>query len=158
MCYETIRQLNINIDHAAVFSEQSLQNDEYVRFYTSYTVLKTLYDFVVPPIEYFNKNPTKLTSFQEFMVVLAKLRLDSPLKNFVYKFNVSVATVSRVLLKWLTVLDTKLRPLIKWPERDVLFISTLSCYPASFGKKVVVILDCFEIFIERPSNLLLSKS
>lgn len=52
---------------------------------------------------------TKLTSFQEFMIVLVKLRLDSPLKEFAYKFGVSVATVSRILLKWLTIMDIKLR-------------------------------------------------
>ena len=55
-------------------------------------------------------------------------------------------------------MDTKLRHLIKWPERDVLLISTPACYRASFGKKVVVIIDCFEIFIDRPSNLLARAS
>ena len=28
------------------------------------------------------------------------------------------------------------------------------CFKVSFGKKVAVIIDCFEVFIERPSNLL----
>lgn len=108
----------------------------------------------MPPVKYFNRNPTKLTNFQEFMIVLVKLRLDSPLQDFAYKFDISVPTASRILLKWLTILDTKLKPLIKWPEREVLWISTPACYRVSFGKKVVVILDCFEVFIERPSNLL----
>ena len=27
------------------------------------------------------------------------------------------------------------------------------CFIESFGKKVAIIIDCFEIFIERPSNL-----
>ena len=50
--------------------------------------------------------------------------------------------------------DIKLRLLIKWPEREVLWISTTACYRASFGKTVVVIIDCFEVFIKRPFNLL----
>lgn len=33
-------------------------------------------------------------------------------------------------------------------------ILTPACYHASFGKKVVVIIECFEVFIERLSNLL----
>ena len=41
-----------------------------------------------------------------------------------------------------------------WPEREVLWISTPACYRASFGKNVMVIIDCFEVFIDRPSNLL----
>ena len=81
-------------------------------------------------------------------------QLDSPLQEYAYKFDVSVATVSLILLKWLAILDTKLKPLIKWPEREVLWISIPACYRSSFGKKVVVIIDCFEVVIERPSNLL----
>ena len=65
-----------------------------------------------------------------------------------------MATVSRILLKGLANLDTKLKPLIKWPEREVLWISTPACYRCSFGKKVVLIIDCFEVIIERPSNLI----
>ena len=30
----------------------------------------------------------------------------------------------------------------------------LVCFQYSFGKKVTVIIDCFEVFIEKPSNLL----
>ena len=135
----------------------SLYNDHCVRFYTglhSFRVLKAVFEFVAPSMKFANRNPTKLTVFQEFMIVMAKLRLDSPLQEFAYKFDVSVATVPRILLKWLAILDTKLKPLIKWPEREVLWISTPACYHSSFGKKVVVIIHCFEVFIERPSNLL----
>lgn len=28
------------------------------------------------------------------------------------------------------------------------------CFRAEFGDKVAVVIDCFEVFIERPSNLL----
>lgn len=157
--YETIRKLRGTITHNAPFSEESLHNDERVKFYTglpTFKLLKSLFDFVEPPPDTWHA--TKLTSFQEFMIVLAKLRLDSPLKDFVYKFDVSLATVSRVLLKWLTIMDVKLRPLIKWPDRETLWVSTPACYRASFGKKVAVILDCFEIFTDRPSNLLTRAS
>ena len=95
-CYETIRALEKKVSDSAAFSEQFLQNDDYVKFYTglpSYKVLKTVFDFVVPSTQH----PTKLTSFQEFMIVLAKLRLDSPLQDFAYRFDVSVATISRIL-------------------------------------------------------------
>ena len=101
-----------------------------------------------------NRNPTKLTDIQVFMIVMAKLMLDNPLQEFAYKFDVSVATVSHIFLKWLAILDTKLKPLLKWPEREFLWISTPACYRSSFGKKVVVIIDCYEVFIESPSNLL----
>ena len=95
-CYDTTRELNQKISCSAVFSQQFLQNDECVKFYTglpSFKILKAVFYFVSPPTEYFNENPTKLTAFQEFMIILAKLRLNSPLQDFAYKFNVSVATV-----------------------------------------------------------------
>ena len=51
-------------------------------------------------------------------------------------------------------MDIRLRPLIMWPERENLRKTTPECFRAEFGDKVAVIVDCFEVFIERPSNLL----
>ena len=50
-------------------------------------------------------------------------------------------------------MDLRLQDLIIWPDRDSLQKTMPMCYQASFGKKVAVIIDCFEIFIDRPSNL-----
>ena len=135
------------------FSEESLQDDEYVKFYTglpNFKVLKAVFDFASPA----NASTTKLTHFQEFMVTLMKLRLDTPLKDLAYRFDVCSSTVSRIMLKWLTILDTALQDLVFWPTREALQKTMPGCFRASFGNKVTVILDCFEIFIERPSSLL----
>ncbi len=43
--------------------------------------------------------------------------------------------------------------LIFWPNRDALMKTMPICFQGSFGKKVTIIIDCFEIFLERPSNL-----
>ncbi len=51
-------------------------------------------------------------------------------------------------------MDTVLRSLIIWPDRDSLWKTMPKCFRSSFGKDVAVIIDCFEVFIERPSNLL----
>ena len=50
-------------------------------------------------------------------------------------------------------MDLRLQDLIIWPDRDALQKTMPMCFQASFGKKVAVIIDCFEIFIDRPSNL-----
>jgi len=70
-----------------------------------------------------------------------------------YCFNISNATVSWIFLKWMKLLDIKLKSLIIWPDREALRKSMLQCSRESFGSKVAVIIDCFEVFIERPSNL-----
>ena len=71
-----------------------------------------------------------------------------------YRFKVSHATVSRIFSPWLVVMDTRLFPLISWPEREQLWRTMPQCFMYSFGKKVTVVIDCFEVFIEKAINLL----
>ena len=94
------------------------------------------------------------TNFQEFVLVLIKLRLNVPHQDLAYRFSISVTTVSRILSHWLLVMDVCLTPLILWPERTDLWKTMPQCFKYSFGNKVTVIIDCFESFIDRPSNLL----
>ena len=54
----------------------------------------------------------------------------------------------------MVVMDVRLRPLIKWPEREELWRTMPRCFQYSFGKKTIVIIDCFEVFIDRPLNLM----
>ena len=51
-------------------------------------------------------------------------------------------------------MDIKLSPLISWPEHEDSWRTMPKCFQYSFGKKTTVIIDCFEVFIEKPSNLL----
>ena len=50
-------------------------------------------------------------------------------------------------------MDIRLQDLIIWPDRDSLRKTMPQCFQESFRKKVAIIIDCFEVFIERPSNL-----
>ncbi len=69
---------------------------------SSNVTLHSVFDYVVPPKSNAAKNSTKLDSFQEFIIALAKLRLDSPLQEFAYRFRISTAT-SRIFLKcWIS--------------------------------------------------------
>ena len=154
--YATIRTLKIEIDHLKPFTESSLQSqsNDFIQHYTglpNFKVVKTVFDFVVGEQSH---GGTKLTAFQEFMVALLKLRHNLSSQDLAYRFDVHASTISRILLKWLTLMDIRLRPLIMWPERENLRKTTPECFRAGFGDKVAVIIDCFEVFIERPSNLL----
>ena len=51
-------------------------------------------------------------------------------------------------------MDIHLSGLIFWPDREALRKTMPECFKASFESKVAIIIDCFEVFIERPSNLL----
>ena len=43
-------------------------------------------------------------------------------------------------------MDERLSRLIFWPDRDSLQKTMPQCFQESFGKRVAVIIDCFEIF------------
>ena len=49
-------------------------------------------------------------------------------------------------------LYVKLTPII-WPERSEVIASMPMCFRAKFGAKITSIIDCFELYIERRTNL-----
>ena len=129
-------------------------SDDKTRFYTGLPdshLLTTTFEFVSP---YVTRRTKTLSLFQEFVMVLIKLRLNVPNLDLAYRFEVSLSTVSRVFKAWMEVLDVRLSPLISWPEREELWRTMPSCFQYSFGKATTIIIDCFEIYIDRPSNLL----
>ena len=155
-CHCTIDKLSLQIKQMSTpfGSEETLFSDEKVSLLTglpNFKILKTVYNHVVAtmPVE----GTGKLSLFQQFICSLMKLRLNCPGPFLASLFDVSAASVSRLFLKWLTQMDIRLQDLIIWPDRKSLHKTMPECFRESFGKKVAIIIDCFEIFIERPSNL-----
>ena len=128
--------------------------DEKVKFYTGLSssyLLKIVFDHVAPHV---TRKSLSLTKFQEFVLVLIKLRLNVPLKDVAFRFNISRSTASRIFSFWIAVMDIRLSPMISLPDREKLWNTMPMCFQYAFGKKVNVIIDCFEIFVEKPTNLL----
>ena len=90
------------------FTESYFENNkDRVRFYTGLSgsdVLKVTFGFV----SHFITRRSKTSLFQEFIMVLMKLRLNIPLQDRAFTFSVSVSTVSRKFLAWMI----RLNPLI----------------------------------------------
>ena len=131
------------------FCEQSFVTDEYTKFHTglpNFKVVKAIFYHVSKGLP--TNRVSKLSNFQEFMCLMLKLRTNIPNEGLAYQFGVSQATISRIILKWLKLADTRLAGLIHWPDRDALQKTMPQCFKVSFGKKVAVIIDCFEVFIE----------
>ena len=156
-CHEIIQELSSKLElHLPPFCEESLKDDSIVSFYTglpNLKVLRAIFNHVCITLPGERSAQCKLTKFQEFMVVMLKLRINPPLVDLSYRFNVSPSTVSRILLKWIMQMDIRLKGLIIWPERENLQKTMPNCFRLSFGKKVAIVIDCFEIILERPSNL-----
>ncbi|XP_065902324.1 uncharacterized protein [Dysidea avara] len=153
-CHEIIQELSSKLElHLPPFCEESLKDDSIVSFYIglpNLKVLKAIFNHVCITLPGERSAQCKLRTFQEFMVVMLKLRINPPFVDLSYQFNVSPSTVSRILLKWITQMDIRLKGLIIWPEREK---TMPNCFRLSFGKKVAIVIDCFEIFLKRPSNL-----
>ena len=123
-------------------------DDNKVNFYTGlpgFDVLMTVFKHVSPHV---NRKSMTLSMFQEFVMTIMKLKLNMPMQDLAYRFGVSRSTVSRIFLAWMCVMDVRLTPLIIWPEREDLIRTMPQCFQLSFS-----IIDCFEVFIDRPSNL-----
>ena len=135
-------------------TREFFDSDSKVLFYTglpSLEILNVVFEHVSPHV---TRKTLSLDRFQEFVIVLMKLRLNMPLQDLAYRFKVSHSTVSRIFSSWLVVMDIRLFPLISWPEREQLWRTMPQCFMYSFGKKVTVVIDCFEVFIEKSTNLL----
>ena len=91
--------------------------------------------------------------FDQLLVTLMKLQLNAPDQDLAYRFSISQSTVSRCITKWLDKLHVKLSPLINWPERDQLRKTMPTCSRKNF-RSCAIIIDCFEIFIDRPTSLM----
>ena len=51
-------------------------------------------------------------------------------------------------------MDIRLSPLIKWPEREELHKTMPWCFRSKYDLRVTSIIDCFELFIEKPTALM----
>ena len=150
--YQTRKQLL----ESTQFTEESFKaSNEKVKFYTglpNFLMLMHVFKLVSPHIKKTTTNA--LPQFQEFLLVLVRLKLNLPLQDLAFRFNIHVSTVSRIFDRWIYVLDSRLKFLIRWPEREELQETMPMVFQRNFGKKVAVIIDCFEVFVERPSSLI----
>lgn len=96
---------------------------------------------------------TKLPKLTLIIMFFMKLRLNLFDEDIAHRFGVHRSTVSRNFHRILDIAAAKTSFLIKWPERDVLCL-TMPMSFRRFFKKCCVIIDCTEVYMERPSDLL----
>ena len=81
-----------------------------------------------------------------------RLPLGLAVVDLANRFQICKITASKVFLLALDVLNVKLTPIIIWPERSELMASMFRIN-SFFGTKITTIIDRFELYIERPTNL-----
>lgn len=85
----------------------------------------------------------------QFYATLVELRHNVPMNDLAYRLHVTEATMSKFFHKWLDVMYCNLKQLIIWPDSETLRQNLPSVFHTHFTQ-VKCIMDCFEIFIERP--------
>ena len=134
-------------------STSALKNDDNkVRFYTGLPTYKVFNGLcsLLQPLTTKDEGKCFLSVPDEILLVLMKLRLDLPNDDLGYRFKLAPKTVSIMFHKWISIMSTELKCLICWPDSITLRENMPCCFRKHF-LKVRCIIDCFEIFIERPT-------
>ena len=134
------------------FNFSSLTDDNMVNLFTgmaTFSIFSWLLNRIKPHVKLFHKS---LSLEDHLLIVLMKLKLGLLNKDIAQRFGVSSSTITKIFRGWVPIMGSSMKNLIVWPDRGVLRRNL----PHSFKKKIrdaVCIIDCSEIFIERPRNL-----
>ena len=139
---------------------QTLQEDNFrdddkkVLYYTGlckWELFVALFMYIKPYLQVTGKS--SLSPFQDLELIDSNEVSSKSTTIVGYRFQIHHTTASRIFVRVLDLLFVKLKPLIRWPDRDALRKTMPMVFRKHFPKCVVII-DCFEIFLDRPTHLL----
>lgn len=130
---------------------KNIRNDSVkLLFYTGLNS-KELFCFILELLESQPKAVSNVTREDHLLIVLMKLRLGIFNKDIAFRFDCNKSVITKIIHLWLPALANALEYLIIWPGKSAL----MENLPKSFKsfKKCTGIIDCTEIFIQKPSGL-----
>lgn len=159
------------------FTWKSLKSDKKLKTFTgipnkaAFNALYKLIEKKVPKITYwhgpskvstkrrkFVSTPKKsgpqraLSSKDEFVLTLMKLRLGSINADLADRFGISQTTVSKIINTWVRFLANELKCLIHNPPKEIAMQHLPKKFTAQKYRNVRHIIDCTEMFIETPKD------
>ena len=98
----------------------------------------------------------KLSSKDEFLLTMMKLRLGLQTMDLAIRFNVSEGTCSNIFLSWLWAMAEYFKAFVFIPNLE----TVLATSPDRFRcfKNLISIIDCIEVFMETPKSLELQSA
>ena len=151
---EEVDQLKKTVDNVKLSSRIIEENNEKCKFYTGVTwsvflaVFTYLSGFLLPHMKLHSVCPR-----DQYFITMLKLRMDLPFEFIANHVNSSASSVGDIFWKWIELIYSKMNFLIKWPDREIMFSTLPGVFALKFPR-LTCIIDCFEIFIERPRSLL----
>ena len=127
------------------------QHDKKTSFFTGLPNIATLM-WLISFVENDLPRFSSIAHDNSVLLVLMKLRLNLQNYDLAQRFNISPSTVSEVLNQIIPKMAEKLKFLVHWPDKA----EVIKSFPGVFKPKyrnARAIIDCTEIFIERPGNL-----
>ena len=127
-------------------------NPKKVKYYTGITAetLDALFKYLQPSLPKIYR--CKMPYDDQLLMTLVKLRLNQQFENLADQFNCATSSIHGIFKRWINLLYTKLKFLIKWPDHDA-GLKTLPHVFRQYFPRLTGIIDCTEIFIDRPMNL-----
>ena len=94
----------------------------------------------------------KLTNLDEFLLVLMRLKAGLFVQDLADRFGISTSLVSRICITWINLLYFELKDMFPFPSQELV----RKHMPKEFAQyaTTLIILDCTELFIQRPSAML----
>ena len=154
--------------------ENAKETRDMLQFYTGlpdYETFEILFNYLGPAVKnlvyigsntvgskidsetYIKRGPKRAFSpKQELFIVLSRLRCALLEKDLAFRLGVSVANISRICATWIDFLHCRLRALPIWASRQTIDDTMPKCFKESYPSTRVIV-DCTELFIEKPSSL-----
>ena len=98
---------------SANFIRDCDKRTEFFTGLTTFSFFTTVFEFVAPQVHRVGK-----LTMDELLVVLMKLWLSLLNEDLSYSFGISVSAVSRIFHMWLEVMYIRLKPGIRWPDKE----------------------------------------
>lgn len=172
------REKMFNSVKSSTFTWRKIKSDEKMNFYTGFTTIalfNAIFILLKPYLsnlrywrgpkqalinKYKHTKPNKtalkkLTHRDEFLLTLMRLRLGLLNEDVADRFGISTGLASSVFTTWIKVISLILgRALVVWLPRESIRDNLPEVFVKAGYSKCRVILDCAEVFIERPKSLL----
>ena len=166
-----VAELKGHLKQAKFSLERFKDSDSDIEFYTgfsNYSKFQRFFNFLSPAclkLRYIGSNNADLQSEhqekrgrkrslnpeEELFLVLSRLRCGLLERDLANRYNISVSQISNIWITWIDFLHQRLRSIPIWPSRS-LVDSTMPPNVKEHYPKTRVIIDCTEIFIEKPSS------
>jgi len=120
--------LQEQIDRETLSAES--MSSEMVKYYTglpNYGVFSLVHKLCH---QHLSKSRTKLTTSDELLMTLMRLRLNLSIEDLAFRFHINKSTVSVIFYKWLNVMYVRLKPFVNWVPKETVMVTLPNAFKA----------------------------